>query len=548
MPKHGLFAIVLSVLLCAVAVGETHYVDLSSAANRALEDDGVADNGQGGWSDEGANDMFIYPPLPFGEVTRNAHHFFLPRPTEAKPQTIVMLRSEALADLPERVEVSVPQVRGKYVYFLQNMVRTPRDSRSDTKVAQYIVHYADGSERQVDLIAGQHLRHWWTANWWDNGGTDSWPIFMGRNAYSIKWRQMIGVWAMQWPNPYRDKPITAITLASTGRASPAIFAITIDDADYHADDRIKDNFKRPEDVPAGYFDKKLAVEREHARDEMIRQKMIEGVRRVELIRPDLLAVTIDAWVAGGPGRGEEMAAALQSPERFAVRVNGGPAIHPQRVGRMSYEYWNGDIGPLKQEIVYWHTYYLQLDQPLSQGASCTIKVDGIEDPLTSERTITFNPDTLASRVIKVNQVAYAENAKRRYAYLGWWAGDLGTVNYDQFKSFDVIDDTTGRSVLTGSVALRAADDSLSGERVYEMDLSQLERGRYHIVIDGLARSCSFAVGGDPIDRLYRQTNRAYYHQRAGTKLTKPYTTFSTGLHHHRLTAQRACDRRRRKGR
>src|SRR5690606_39829717 len=51
----------------------------------------------------------------------------------------------------------------------------------------------------------------------------------------------------------------------------------------------------------------------------------------------------------------------------------------------------------------------------------------------------------------------------------------------------------------------------------------------------LGRSSSFSVGGDAIADLYRQTNRAYYHQRAGTALEAPYTTFTTPIHHHRVT-------------
>lgn len=405
----------------------------------------------------------------------------------------------------------------------------------DATVARYTVHYADGSSESIALPAGRHLRNWWTGSWWDNSGADSWPIFMGQNAYSGKWKQHIGVWAMRWVNPQPTKTITGITLASEGLSLPAIFAITIDDEDYHAGEQLKADFKRPADPPIGYFDAKLAKEREQVFEAMRKLNMAQGMRGVEVIAPDLLAVTLDAWVARGPGAGEALAASMQSPQTFIVKVNGAPPKHPQRVGRLSYEHWNGDIGPFQQYVVYWHTYYLKLGEPLTTGASCEVSVAGIEAPYTGSMTLRFDPDSVVTRAIKVNQVAYSDLGQRRYAYLGWWAADLGPVNYDRFTRFRVVDDATGKPIHQGSITLRADEDKLSGERVYEMDLSPLKAGAYHIVIDDLGRSSRFAIGGEAVADSYRQTNRAYYHQRAGVALTEPYTTFTTPVHHHRMT-------------
>ena len=74
-----LAVLVLAVGLEAGAVGSlaapaTH-IDLSAVANTDLEDDGIAGNGKGGWSDEGTNDMFLYPPIPYGESAVNGYAF-----------------------------------------------------------------------------------------------------------------------------------------------------------------------------------------------------------------------------------------------------------------------------------------------------------------------------------------------------------------------------------------------------------------------------------------------------------------------------------------
>ncbi len=517
------------------ASAQPHYVDLSGVVNRSLEDDGVIGNGQGGWADEGPNDLFMYPPVTFGDVTRNGHHFRLPEPDSPEDATVIMLRGQLLPDLPEKVTVPVDEAAGTYIYFLQNLVRLPEDMPGDAQVARYTVRYADGSEAAFTLTAGKQLRHWWIRQWYDNGGADAWPIFVGRNAASGKWKHYVGVWATRWTNPHPDKPITAITLESLGLAAPAIFAITIDNEDYHAGDDIKAHFSRPDEVPLGYFDKKLAQQRRRIFDTMVEQDMISGMRGVEVIAPDLLAVTLDAWVAGGPGSGEDQAAALQAPASFQITVNGGEAVHPKQVGRLSYEYWNGDIGNFEMQLTYWHKYYLRLDQPIMPGAAVSVSVPRIDEAFVRKVAFTFDPAKQVTPVIKVNQIAYSAQSTRRYAYLGWWAAELGAVNFDRFKTFTVVDEATGDAAATGDITLRAENDPLSGERVYQMDLGSLQPGRYHIRIDGLGRSSGFGVGGEGITELYHQTNRAYYHQRAGTPLVEPYTTFTTPIHHHRVT-------------
>lgn len=524
--------------LCAwpvsTALADPVFVDLASVANRSLQDDGVSDNGNGGWTDEGPNDMFMYPPVPQGEIVRNGHRFHLAAPRSPEDPVLVLLRGRRMPDLPEKVTVAVNDATGAYVYVLHNLTRLPPGMPGDAAVARYTFRYNDGSEATFTLHAGQHLRNWWTRNWYDNSGADAWPILMGRNAESTKWKHFVGAWATRLSNPHPNKPITAIHLESLGLAVPAIFAITIDDADYHASDQIKSHYSRPADPPIGYFDEKLAHQRSQIFQAMVDREMVRGVRSVAVIAPDMLAITLDAWVSGGPGAGEEKAAALQKPESFLISMNGSDTTQPKRVGRLSFEYWNGDIGPFQQQFIYWHTYYLQLDRPISPGTTVQVSVARIEEPFVSSATFTFDPASQITPVIKVNQVAYAAMSTRRYAYLGWWAGDLGAVNYDQLETFTVVNETTGEQA-TGPITLRAADDSLSGERVYEMDLSRLGPGQYHIRIDDLGRSSSFEVGGEGITELYRQTNRAYYHQRAGTALEEPYTTFTTPIHHHRVT-------------
>lgn len=511
---------------------EPFYVDLAPVANTSREDDGIARNGAGGWTDEGINDMFLYPPLPVGAVERNGHRFRLLDPGPDNAPVALMLRVGGHdAQRPKAQRVDVPGVRGKYVTFVHHAIGGSQ-TRDDEAMATYTVHYADGQTVDIPMLKGRHLRNWWCRNWWDNSGRDAWPVHMGRNLYTMKWKSLIGLWATQWANPRPEVAIQGITFASLDRGGPVIWAVTIGDDDAHADEqRLKGNaWASPPAAPAGYFERKLAVERGAIYATAVAEGFIEGVRAVEVIRPDLLAVTVDPALtrtAAGPNPAAE--AQAQRPETFSVSSPDDPGYatpaQPTKVGRDSYEYWNGDIGTFRQNSLYWHTFYLQLARPLASGKTYEVKVAGIEAPLRGTLRFAFDDAKTETPVLKVNQVAYVAQAKRRYAYLGWWAADLGPVDYADLPRFEVVNEADGAVALAGTLEDRPDGPGNSGERVRQMDLSALKPGRYHVRVPGLGRSAGFAVGGEGIRELYRHTQRAFYHQRCGFPLEAPHTRF-----------------------
>jgi len=180
---------------------------------------------------------------------------------------------------------------------------------------------------------------------------------------------------------------------------------------------------------------------------------------------------------------------------------------------------------LMWRTIWWHTYYLYLPEPMKSGRY-TVSVRSINPPFKRQATLDYNDRNTSSKVIKVNQLAYSSRSTRRYAYLGWWAGDAGKIDYAALRTFEVIDEARNRTVHTGHIALRGIDDPMSGEDVYEMDISKLPQGRYHIYIPGLARSDTFTIGGEGLRDLYYHTMRAFFHQRCGQEFRAPWTTFS----------------------
>ncbi len=512
------------------------YVDIKDVATTGFEDDGIAGNGKGGWTDEGINDMFIYPAVPLGKAEQNAHHFRIIDPAVNNGASVIMLHGEQCGkDKPESVQVIVPDIKGKYVYFVHHSVGGS-SAPAGYEAARYTIEYKDGKKEEIPILNGRHLLHWWCSSWWENRGSDAWPVHMGRNVYSMKWKQLIGLWATQWTNPHPEIPISAITFTSAGKATPVIWAVTIDDDNYQANEELKKGnmWGRPALPPQNYFEPKLALERLGIYEEALAQGFVEGVRSVEIIAPDMLAVTIDpalTKVASGPClSGNTAASTYQKPATFTVSSSNDKrfekGVKPLEVGRDSYEYWNGSIGQFPMCTIYWHTFYLRLPEPLRSGNTYRIKVTGIDDNLRSEMGFIYDDKKSETRVIKVNQVAYAADVDRRYAYLGWWAGDLGAVDYEKLKNFEVIDEKSGSKVLSGELKRREAAHDASGEQVWEMDIAALKRGLYHIRVPELGISSSFDVGGEGISRMFFNTQRAFYHQRCGFPLEEPYTSFT----------------------
>lgn len=539
-PQSSLFMKIIclaGLVLATLATlhSEIIFLDLKPQLNTPLEDDGIANNNVGGWTDEGINDMFVYPPIPFGKVERNGHQFEIVDPKTNGGNSVILLRgSERAKDKPDVVEIPVGGKAAAFLYFLQSATAAPQKMEKDYLVATYEVVFQDGSRETIPIRDGIEIRQWFAGAWWDNSGAASWPFFMSTNVYSQKWKKLIGVWAMQWKNPFPEKPIEKIVLRSAGTAVPAIFAITLSDQDFRADEtKLKEHFVRTESAPAGYFDAKVKIERARIFEAAEKAGHFQGIRSVVPIRPDLLAVTVDgAMGESGPGLNNDAMTKFQSPETFSLKSGTGKSFQPEKVGRQSVELWKGNVASFPEVVLYSHTFYLKLPEPLKPGETCSVMVSAIPERFTRTKAVTLAPAKVVTPAIKVNQVAYSAVANERYAYLGWWAGDLGSVDFTDMKTFEVVDEVTGKTVLSGDILPREKADPTSGEAVSEMKITELPPGKYHIRIPGFARSDSFGVGlANGIKDLYYHTMRAFFHQRAGVELKAEFTDFPRPLTH-----------------
>lgn len=287
-----------------------------------------------------------------------------------------------------------------------------------------------------------------------------------------------------------------------------------------------------------------------AKEIAIKSKLLKGICAVELIRPDILSITLDGGIVGNLDDNPEKCKALggpddlQNPDGFTISSksdkNYQPGIKPVKVGRASYEWYNCMDSKGRWALVinkiFRHDYFLYLPKPLRSGQKYTITVNKKDSDGIFPNTIDFTYDAAktSSKTIKINQVGYNFVAGKRYAYLGWWAGSGGPVDYSGFKTFSVVDENGGGKVLEGEIKLRAKGDKNSGEDIYEMDISKLKPGKYHIQIPGFARSETFHVGGQRSFELFYQTMRAFFHQRCGQEFKQPWTRFKKPACHDKV--------------
>ncbi|HPO89871.1 MAG TPA: glycoside hydrolase family 9 protein [Victivallales bacterium] len=537
MRIKDIFCFVLLFALSLIIEAEPIYINLTKYVNTPIEDDGIANNAKGGWSDEGINDMFIYPPVVSGKVSRNGFKFEI-LPIGPDKNTVIMLKGEDNSiNKPEEVKISIPSVKAQFIYILQNAVKQSKGQSKNFIVANYILEYSDGTTEVFPIRDGIEIRQWWTGSWWENSGEKSWPFFIGRNLYSMKWGQLIGVWATQLKNPFPEKEINAIILRSEKKSIPVIWAITLDNDDYYKSPDLKKDYVRPPDVPAGYFDGKQAIENKLIFEVMKKNGYAKGIRKVDIISDDIIAVTIDAALSGGAGMANEKVMQFQKPQNFLLSeensesTNSKAQFYPISVGRQSWNFDTIDVEDFPLVQIYFHTYYLKTPQ-MKKGMKYSINIPLLENAEVKEIKFEFT-EQCVTPVIKVNQAAYFSKSNSKFAYLGWWAGDIGPVDYSKFKEFKVVSNDFKKTFFEGTIKKRKGSDEkvneedVSGEIVYEMDISELKKtGIYRIVVPGLGSSYSFGIGVDEFSKIYQTVLRGFLFQRCGYELNTEFCRFN----------------------
>ena len=193
-----------------------------------------------------------------------------------------------------------------------------------------------------------------------------------------------------------------------------------------------------------------------------------------------------------------------------------------------------------------HEIYLKLPKPLTPGKNYTLSFSK-NSPLGEKASFVFDDTRLRTEAIAVNQVGYHPAQPEKKAFLALWMGTGGGVDYSAFKTFHVIDDTTGKPVFTGPISLRSKavpDKKMPADRkidttdalpmnVYALDFSAFKTpGKYRLSVPGLGSSFNFRLDEKVWDEIATVSARGFFHQRSGLALGPPHTTYVRPMNLH----------------
>ncbi len=195
------------------ARAETWYLDLSRAANRGFADE-VADDGLGGWTDQGPESDF--KGFPTGDVDFLGVPFRVLSPDSNDGKSAVILRGRFRPDWPETATAFAGGRKAAWLYFLHACAWPGTDR--NRPFARYEILYRDGVLESVPLRVGVE-----TAGTWGPGVGDSCRVAWSRKLKA----SAVGVQLFGWPNPHPEKPIESVTLRSLGKMTvPILLAVT----------------------------------------------------------------------------------------------------------------------------------------------------------------------------------------------------------------------------------------------------------------------------------------------------------------------------------
>lgn len=148
----------------------------------------------------------------------------------------------------------------------------------------------------------------------------------------------------------------------------------------------------------------------------------------------------------------------------------------------------GNIGNIN---VYYRAFLqLPADKVMKEGKHYTVTID---TNVVTAGPFDFEFSTTATNwTIHSNQVGYRpDNVK--IAYMDMYTGQ-GYVDFGNYTTFQVIDESMGSAAYSGSIVLSSANNRWTLSNIYSMDFSALTTpGTYHIYVPGVGVSYPFKI-------------------------------------------------------
>ncbi len=201
---------------------------------------------------------------------------------------------------------------------------------------------------------------------------------------------------------------------------------------------------------------------------------------------------------------------------------------PEAVWRKSKP-MNTDVR-LVSELDHW--IFLKLPQPMKQGCSYKVEIDGILGADSKGGEIKFDIWDTFSEAIHINQAGYTPSQKTNHADLYMWLGDGGPRDYREWEGRNVYLYNIGTRTKTEIGKVRgwksvadsqyeAGRRNLTGSGVWTIDFPSCPAGRYRLVVEDVGCSMDFNVSEDAYYEPFRNSVRGYYYMRLGEPIDTP---------------------------
>jgi beta-galactosidase len=198
-----------------VAAERCKPLDLRSVANRGFADD-TADDGKGGWTDQGGNDFRM---MPLGAHLLQGVPFTIIDPASNSDRSCLVLGGAGRPTFPRTVEGIAVGGQVARLFFLHTAAWL---GRAGAVAMTYRVHYADGQVLEIPVRAGTEI-----ADWWNPCDLPGARLGMSRTNDQLR---EVGLFLMPWENPRPQVAITSLDVVSPGTMVPIVVAITAEAA------------------------------------------------------------------------------------------------------------------------------------------------------------------------------------------------------------------------------------------------------------------------------------------------------------------------------
>jgi hypothetical protein len=189
--------------------------DLAGLLNRPLAD---GDNGKVGWTDQGPT--MDLRDLRAGDCVFNGVAF---RVAKGNACFIMKNKMRPSENLPAGGTVAL-KAKADVLAFLHSGGWLT----SGVRHATYVIHYADGQNVEIPVIAGKNIFDWTTPPTALEGLTYDPALGFTQHATSVAVPAFVfgHVWMTLWKNPHPDKQIAALEIKGANEGIPGLIAVS----------------------------------------------------------------------------------------------------------------------------------------------------------------------------------------------------------------------------------------------------------------------------------------------------------------------------------